>query len=902
MGYSIALAIILAVQIVSLGLVIYWFRGTKWRRIALILGIASIVVGAFRRTVLVALTLQADGATPLQDLIVLTVLTGVLFMGIVALRYMFQTLERADEALREKEARFRGMVANLPGMVYRCLNDESRTLLYASNAIESLTGYPVSEFLENRRTFSSLIHPEDRARLGEIQDKIAARETYEIAYRLIPASGEIIWVQERGRGVFDDSGNLLFLNGFIADITDRVHAELVLKTGHDLALGLGASQGLGQTLELCLRAALNISTMDAGGIYLVEPVTKDLLLACHAGLPEWFVQEGSYYPGDSFHANLVSEGQPVYTTYADKILQPEATGQREGFKAIAIIPVKHGNSVVACINVASHWLESVPDFARVGLETLAGQVGQMIAREQAQAGLREREANLATLFASIRDMLFVLDEDHLILRTNRAATDALGYEEEELAGKPMADLQPARLHEDTVKAREEVLAGKRTVFDGILCTRDGREIPVGTSVVTGFWNGRPAFFYVSRDITERLQAETTRLSLERQVQLARKLESLGILAGGVAHDFNNLLTVILGNAELARGFLDDEHPGQKRLDLIMQTARHASALCRQMMTYSGRGPLVTEVVYTNEFFDEMRAFLRTIVSDHVWFELHVEENLPPVMGDPSQLRQVMMNLAVNASDAIGDRDGSITIRVGLRDCEEDLWERTILVPGWGSGHYIVIEVADTGCGMDEDTQKRLFDPFFSTKSAGRGLGMAAVLGIMRAHSGAIEVTSEPGEGSVFRLYLHALDEAAALAVREQRTPFGSVHRRGDTILFVDDEQPLHEMCRAAGADEGFNVLTAANGLEALEQYMKHGDSIRLVVLDMTMPVMDGASAFRELRKFDPGVRVLIASGYSTTDYEKEFAGEHLVGVLHKPYSLDDLRNVFSSLTGPRKDT
>ena len=898
MGYSIVLAVILTVQIVTLGLVVYWFHGTKWGRIALVLGVASIIVGAFRRTMLVAFSIQDEGNLPaqtLQDLIALAILTGLLFTGIVVVRIMLQSLERAWEALREKEARFRNMVENLPGLAYRCLNDETRTMLYATSAMETLTGFPVSDFLEGRRTFAGLVVPEDRVILAGIQDKIKARETFEIRYRLRRASGDLAWVFERGRGVFDDRGNLLFLNGFVSDITDRVRAEQLLQAGHDLALGLGQSKGLNQTLELCLRAAIDTSTMDAGGIYLVEPADGSIQMACHAGLPEWFVQEAGYYPGDSFHAKLVRAGQALYTNYEGPSLLPDAVGRRDGFKAIAIIPIKYGDTVVAGINIASRVLDSVPEFAKVGLETLAGQIGHAIVRDQAQMSLQEREANLTTLFRSIPDMLFVLDENRVILRTNQAVVDILGYGEAELAGKPLAEIKPAQLREDTEAILEEVLSSKRKFFDSVLCTRDGREIPVGTSVVTGFWNGRPAFFCAARDITERLQAEATRLSLERQVQLARKLESLGILAGGVAHDFNNLLTVILGNAELVRNFLEDEHPGRKRLELIMQTARHASELCRQMMTYSGRGPLVTEVMYLNTFFEGIRPLLSTVVADHLWLDIHVQEGLPPILGDPAQLRQVMLNLILNASDAIGEGRGSISVAVRLQEYREKDWEQAVLVPDREEGRYVVIEVADTGCGMDEETQKRLFDPFYSTKSSGRGLGMTAVLGIMRAHNGAIEVISEPGQGSRFRLYLQVLDEAEVTAVQEQRTPYGTMRRHGDSILFVDDELPLHDMCKAAGEDEGFKVLTAANGVEALEQYLAHGDSIRLVMLDMTMPVMDGAEAFRELRRIDPGVRVLIASGYSTTDYEREFAGENLVGVLHKPYSLEELRRVFNRL-------
>lgn len=893
MTMSFVLALIVLVQFLSLILAIYWFRGSAWRSIWLAAIIASIVLGALRRSVLLAIILGERVTPPpgtLQDLIVLAALTGLLFFGVVTLHIMFTSLERAAAALREREGLLRDLVEHLPGVVYRCLNDETWTMLYMSREVEALTGYPAEEFIQNHRwTYASLICEADHSALEIQEKKLSAGETFEVRYRLRHISGREIWVRDRGCGVYDNEGNLLYLTGFIADITGQVQTENMLRIQRDLAFALSHTTRLEDSLSLCMHAAMDIAGMDAGGIYLVEQASGSIRLACHAGLPEWFVQEGGYYPGNSPNAQLVQMGKPVYTSYGTATMQSDAVGIREGLKALGVIPVKQDDAVVACINVGSHTLTEVPEVVRPGLETLAGQVGQIILRDKERALRREREANLATLFTSIRDMIFVLDAGCMILRVNPAVSEILGYSEQEVLGRSIWDMQfipdvaLARAHTD------EIISGGRSTCELRLTVKDGCELSVEIAIVAGYWDQRPAYFALARDITERVEAEQVRMSLERQIQVARRLESLGILAGGVAHDFRNLLTVIMGNAELAVEMMEPQHPAQQRLDLVLQTAQHASDLCRQMLTYSGRGPVSMEIFHPQALFEEVIPLLKNMVSPKTTLALDIADALPPIEGDVSQLRQIILNLLVNAADAIGDQPGEVKVSLAQVTCTKEDWLQATLRPECDLDEYVLLSVSDSGCGMDEDTQKRLFDPFFTTKIAGRGLGMAAVMGIVRAHRGGIIVDSEPGKGSCFRIFLPISSEAPAQVLAETCEPYAPVGSAGDILLFVDDEVDLHDVARAAGRREGFEVLTAANGMEAVECYLQHGDTIRLVVLDMTMPVMDGRQTFQELRRLDPNVRVIVASGYSTSDFEQEFAGSQLVGVLHKPYSIANLQ-------------
>lgn len=261
----------------------------------------------------------------------------------------------------------------------------------------------------------------------------------------------------------------------------------------------------------------------------------------------------------------------------------------------------------------------------------------------------------------------------------------------------------------------------------------------------------PLLMLTVTDITERKWAEEQRRQLERQIQQTQKLESLGVLAGGIAHDFNNLLTIILGNASLALDELPLRSPACDSLWAIEKTALRAAELCRQMLAYSGQGRFVIETIRLNDLISEMVALFKTSISKKAILNLHLQETLPPLRGDPSQIRQVVMNLVINAAEAIGESAGVITVSTGVMHCTRDDLALVYREESLAEGRYVWLEVSDTGCGMDRDIQQRMFEPFFTTKFTGRGLGLSAVLGIVRGHQGALQVDSEPGQGTTFKV-------------------------------------------------------------------------------------------------------------------------------------------------------
>ncbi len=397
-----------------------------------------------------------------------------------------------------------------------------------------------------------------------------------------------------------------------------------------------------------------------------------------------------------------------------------------------------------------------------------------------------------------------------------------------------------------------------------------------------------------QDITQRKVAEEERRELEAQIQHAQKLESLGVLAGGIAHDFNNLLVGILGYSDLAREELPTGSPVASYIDGVQHSARRAADLAHQMLAYSGKGKFIIESINLNMLVTEMMHLLEVSVSKKAVLKFNFAHNLPAIEVDATQIRQVIMNLITNASEAIGSASGVISVSTGAMDCDRSYLRETYLDEDLTEGLYVYLEVADTGCGMDAATQAKIFDPFFTTKFTGRGLGLAAVLGIMRGHRGAMKVYSEPGRGTTFKALFPALDQPATAAeeVPATRLPAGT-----GTILLADDEETVRAVGRRMLERAGYTVLTAVDGRETLEVFHEHANDIACVILDLTMPHLGGEEVFRELRRRHKDVRVILSSGYNEQDVTQRFAGKGLAGFIQKPYRRQELLAVLHKVLG-----
>ena len=539
------------------------------------------------------------------------------------------------------------------------------------------------------------------------------------------------------------------------------------------------------------------------------------------------------------------------------------------------------------------------DKLRMSYTTLENLEREIAERKRVEEKLHESEEKYRNLFNNAQVGIFSsrLDGSE-VLEVNRAFLDIVGMTPEETLGKPSVDLWA------DPREREEMV--KRLVADGsvsefefhMLNKRRGEVRNCLTSL--RLYPEQEMLEGTILDITERKRAEEEKRNLERQMQQAQKLESLGVLAGGIAHDFNNILMAVLGHADLALDAISPVSPGRDNLTEITTAARRAADLCRQMLAYAGKSSFALERLDLRELVEEMAHLLKTTISKKAILNLNLERELPPIQADPSQIRQIVMNLIINASEAIGDRSGVITVSVGATRCDEEYLTKTELREALTPGLYVHIEVTDTGHGMDAETRSRIFEPFFSTKFTGRGLGLAAVLGIVRAHMGAMKVYSEPGKGTTFKILFPALAKGEDIALPMEASPLANWRGTG-TILLVEDEESLIALGARMLEHLGLTVLTAADGLQAVDLYRERGKEIDLVLMDLTMPHMDGAEAFGELRRLNPDVQVVLASGYSKEDVGSRFAGKRPAGIIQKPYTLSKLREALLGLLPKRPD-
>ncbi len=400
--------------------------------------------------------------------------------------------------------------------------------------------------------------------------------------------------------------------------------------------------------------------------------------------------------------------------------------------------------------------------------------------------------------------------------------------------------------------------------------------------------GEEKVIAVVRDITARRNAENERLELQVRVQHTQKLESLGVLAGGIAHDFNNILMAILGNADLALMSIPETNPARSSLNTIVNAATTAADLTRQMLAYSGRSDFEILPLDLNRIVVELTHLLEVSISKKAVLKFRLADKLPLIMADAAQIRQILMNLITNASEAVGSESGVISITTGAMYCDSAYLNTTEPTSEIIEHMYVYVEVSDTGCGMDRSVMAQLFDPFFTTKCTGRGLGLSSVLGIIRSHKGAIKVYSEPGEGTTFKVFFPVYHEndseisnSCAWVKKEMWTGEG-------LVLFADDEDTVLAVGRNMLEHLGFTVLSAEDGLQAVDQFRRNADKIILVILDLTMPHLSGDEVYREIRRIRKDVPVIISSGFSRRDVMHRFAGKHLAGFIQKPYRIEDL--------------
>ena len=516
----------------------------------------------------------------------------------------------------------------------------------------------------------------------------------------------------------------------------------------------------------------------------------------------------------------------------------------------------------------------------------------LLAFEDITERKRQAEARYRRLFESARDGIIIVDaRTGEILDLNPFTGQLLGYQRDEVVGRKLWEIEALRNLPNVRDVVDQIRERGVIRFDQLQAlTKDGRQIEVETIASLYHEGDRAAIQLNMRDVGERKK-------FERELQESQKLESLGLLAGGIAHDFNNLLTGILGNASLVLSETPSDQRIRHRLRQVVDAAERAASLTRQMLAYAGRGQFVTAVIDLSDLVREISALVRTSIPKGVDLKLDLAPDLPPLEADPAQLQQVLMNLMINGAEAIGENGvGTVTVRTSLREVSAREIPQLFKSEPAEPGTYVQLEVIDTGAGMDEATKARIFDPFFTTKFTGRGLGLAAVQGIVRRHRGVLFVHSAVGQGSTFRVLLPAASRSGA-----KYTPQAAAASipPDSVVLVIDDERTVLDVAQSVLSRQGVRVLIAEDGSKGVEIFREHSRIISAVILDLKMPVMGGEEALSLLYQINPDVPVILSSGFDESEVTRRFETLKPASFLQKPFTAQRLTSAIAAVLSQR---
>lgn len=668
--------------------------------------------------------------------------------------------------------------------------------------------------------------------------------------------GFVMWLRWEVRPWFDGTGAVGGILIFFEDIAERKRAE-------------------GDRARL---AAIVESSEDA----IVSKSLDGTILTWNAGAQHLF----GYTPHEAIGRSITLIIPPERLQEEDDILARISRGERlQHYETVRMSKAGRRLDISLTISPIRDSQGQI-----VGASKIARDVS---AYKLAEHTLRQREALLRSAAENASVGLVMLDRNRRYVFANTAYVQILDlpWKPEDLLGSGPEQVLPESYPTQIAPRLDRAYAGERVSYE---LTRPDTRGEMAYYMVVYDPKSNPSgaidgVIVTIFNITISKRAEQERRKLELQIQQTQKLESLGILAGGIAHDFNNILTSVLGYADLALRELPSSSSARVLIHEAINGARKAADLTRQMLAYSGKGKFIVETLNLNDVVEDMVHLLQVSITKKCVLKLHLMPALASIEADAVQVRQIIMNLIINASDAIGDRSGVIAVTTGVMHCDRAYLSETYLDENLPEGFYTYIEVADTGCGMTEEIRARIFDPFFTTKTTGRGLGLAAVLGIVRGHRGALKVYSEVGKGTTFKVAFPAVDLPAQLQPKPH-APNESWKGTG-TILVVDDEEAVRGLARRMLEMMGFTVRTACDGREGVEVFRNEGEQIQLVLLDMTMPHLDGQETFRELRRLRNDVKVILSSGYNEHSAISQFAGKGLVGFIQKPYSYDDLKDI-----------
>lgn len=835
-------------------------------------------------------------------------------VGVQGIAWDITERYRLQDALSASDERFRGLVDSLDCIVWEA-NPDDMSFTFVSRQAERMLGYPTGMWIDDLEFWANRIHPEDRDRaLKTCREAVNQRCGQELEYRMLDAEGRTIWVRNILSIEEDGKGGVARVRGLMIDTTERRQMQ-------------GELQQSTERMKLFIQhTPTSVAMFDTKMQYVLASrrwyednklTDREIIGRSHyevvPDIPDRWRRIHE-------HCLLGNSAE------CDEDLFERADGQVE-YVRWEIHPWHKGNEVGGIIMFA---------------ELITDRVNARIAIERSEAIL-QATGRAAELFLKAETWSDALVEvmEHLgdatragriwFLQNERGLRDSLigrqrlewfadqGAQEMTAANANRLDWDdPAIIRWRDTLAAGGVVQGHLREFRKEEAEFIGGEPLKSTLVVPlrvrGEWWGVIGFDVYDEErewnksevgalkgaadnlcaAVERELAESERINLERKMQDSQRLESLGVLAGGIAHDFNNLLTAIIGNAGLARLDAARGSPLLEPIGVIEKTALRAADLCKQMLAYAGKGRFEMVALDLNELVEDTAELLRVSISKKSRLDLSLADGLPWVRGDAAQIQQIIMNLVINASESIGDHAGDIRVATAMGYlAPQDLTRDDIIKSeGMAVGEYVKFTVHDSGSGIPEESIDRIFEPFYSTKFTGRGLGLAAVQGIVRAHGAAMMVSSE-ASGAKFELYLPVVEKTPE--PEQKKEPPVDELASGSRVLLVDDEDDVRDVATTLLEKLGVEVTTATNGREGVDEFAKEGGRFDLVLMDYLMPEMNGVEAAEAMRRVREDVKILMMSGFDEQSSVKKYENVGMAGFLQKPFHWGRFKHVVSGL-------
>ena len=799
---------------------------------------------------------------------------------------------RLNAEVKQQTDRLNTIVSTVPGVVFEVSGKpgapDNRTN-FVSEYIGPMLGYTVTEWLSVPGFWLSIVHSDDRQRV----EKEAAADFAEgrnggHEFRWMGKDARIVWVRAHTIVVRDEDGKPVGMRGVVTDITERKRVEEMQARRETHALfraDVGAALAVSRaplrvTLESCAEAMVKHLHAAFARVWTLSREENVLELQASAGLYTHIDGPHARVPVGQFKIGKIAEERSPHITndvQTDLRVSDHEWARQQKMVAFAGYPLVVEDRLLGVMAMFSR--EQLADDTLDAMASVADVVSQGIERKRAEHELSKSEERYRDLVENAHDIIYTHDLEGNYTSINRAGEQITGYtREESLALNLAATVAPEDLPKTREMLRRKIAGEKVTAYDMEIIAKDGHRVAVEANTKLVYHDGVPVGVQgIARDVTERKQ-------LEEQLRQSQKMEAIGQLAGGVAHDFNNLLTAINGYSSLALQRLEDDHPIKPYIEEVKKAGDRAANLTRQLLAFGRKQILQPRPLKLNSVISDMNKLLRRLIGENIQLAAKLNSDLGRVMADPGQIEQVLVNLVVNARDAM-PRGGNLTIETKNVELDEEYGSKHVGVP---PGNYVLLAVSDNGEGMSEEVRLRIFEPFFTTKEKdkGTGLGLSTVYGIVKQSGGNIWVYSEPGKGTTFKVYLPLVESEIPAPIEKvaEAVPVGGT----ETILLVEDEEVVRGLARRVLEQAGYSVVEASRAHEALRFCEEHAAEVDLLLTDVVMPEMSGKELADRVKSHRPDLKMLFMSGYTDEAIVHHGVLDSSVEFIQKPFTPSGL--------------